>query len=165
VQLQRGSPATLAYDGPDVPNARGVTLTGLVPGTTYAFKVRALIAIGAGVPSAASTAVVTRQGASAALTSAAGSALVLSMAGVVYEQVAVTIAGRHRLKQLGRARRHGKRRRAGGLGLIDAAPRRRRPRGNVRPAGAAHHGQGLTRWLCARGGEGGRRVLKTLWSY
>jgi hypothetical protein len=91
VQLQRGSPATLAYDGPDVPNARGVTLTGLVPGTTYAFKVRALIAIGAGVPSAV------------------GSALALGVAGVVYEQVAVTIAGRHRLKPLGRARSHRKR--------------------------------------------------------
>jgi len=97
VQLQRGSPATLAYVGPDAPNARGVTLTGLVPGTTYAFKVAALNAIGAGVPSAASPTVVTRQGASAAFTSAAGSALVLGVAGVEHEQVAVTIAGRHRL--------------------------------------------------------------------
>lgn len=60
-----GTPAVLAYDGRGQPNTVEVQATGLQTGSSYAFKVVAVSAVGRGVPSAASSTVVARAGSSA----------------------------------------------------------------------------------------------------
>ena len=88
---QHGSPAYLAWDGSASPNARSATLSGLTPGASYAFSLRAINAVGEGLPGPASLTVLTRAGASASHTTASGSALVLGIAGVRYEQQSIRL--------------------------------------------------------------------------
>jgi hypothetical protein len=69
---QSGSAAFVAFDGVAAPNARAATVSGLLPGNTYAFKVAAMSADGLGEPSPAATTVVARVGAAAPVTRASG---------------------------------------------------------------------------------------------
>ena len=81
-----GSPSVLVFDGTGLPSIKEHVVTGLNLGTTYAFKVAALTAVGHGEPSTATDTVVARAGASPSHTTAAGSALRTGITGVVFEE-------------------------------------------------------------------------------
>ena len=83
----------LIYDGSESPNQVELIASGLETGTSYAFKVSGISAVGYGVPSLASATVVVQGGASASQTTANGAALTQGFTGEVHEEQLITLTG------------------------------------------------------------------------
>jgi hypothetical protein len=92
-KAQQGSESTLVYDGVKNPTSRRLLSSNLNDGTAYAYRVAAINVVGEGVLSPATPVVIARDGASPALTTASGSSLTQSMAGVVHEVQSVETSG------------------------------------------------------------------------
>ena len=92
-KAQQGSESTLVYDGVKNPTSRRLLTSDLNDGTAYAYRVAAINVVGEGVLSPATPVVIARDGASPAFTTASGSSLTQSMAGVVHEVQSVETSG------------------------------------------------------------------------
>lgn len=89
-EMTKGDPATLIYDGSEVPGQRTFEALDLTPDSGYAFKVAPVNAVGDGILSSASIVTVARAGASASKTTATGTALSRGIAGSIQEEQIIT---------------------------------------------------------------------------
>ncbi|KAL7532002.1 hypothetical protein ACHAXR_005653, partial [Thalassiosira sp. AJA248-18] len=90
MEMTKGDPATLVYDGSENPGQRTFEALDLTPDSGYAFKVAPVNAVGDGILSSASIVTVARAGASASKTTATGGALSRGIAGSIQEEQVVT---------------------------------------------------------------------------
>ena len=81
-----GTRSRLVYDGTGVPDVRSATVSPLIDGMTYSFKVAPLNAISGGILSAPSLTVVATSGSSATYTTASGSSLISGITNQISEE-------------------------------------------------------------------------------